>query len=376
MTGLRLRNRLVMAPMVTGMARGGRVTGAMVDHYAARARAGVGLVVVEASAVCWDHRVLDTNLAVDTDDALPGLSRLAAAVKAGGAAVLLQLLHAGPKTLDGVRVGPGNMRVLRGPPPRALGVDQIAAVPGVFAQAAVRARRAGFDGVELHAAHFYLLGAFCSPHANHRADTYGGSAAGRRRLLLETVAAVRQAAGHDAILGVRIDGVQRVPGGSGPAEAAKLAKALERAGVDLIHVSGVAAPPPHSPIPHQAHEATPERPVPPLPSLPGIPEGSYLPCAGAVRSAVRVPVIGVGRVTGARAANLALDLGLCDLVAMGRGLIADPALAARMLAGEACPHPCAHCGGCLRRVMSRQPIACDRNLHAPRPGEIGPKPGP
>ena len=357
--GLRLRNRLVFPPMVTGFAsatRQGAVTDRLLDHYEQRARGGCGLVIVEASAVDWAHRLVDRNVGVHDDTLVPGLATLAARIRGHGAAAFVQLVHAGPKSLAVTRrVGPSPVRVYDGPLPEELSLDAIAAVPASFAAAARRARDAGFDGVELHAAHLYLLGSFLSPYTNRRDDAYGGALDRRLRLLLEVIQAVRAEVGAFP-LGCRFDGVENVVRGIDVEEAQEIACIVEEAGVDLLHVSGVRAPF-HAPERHRRFTAE-SRPA----YLRGVPDGCFLPCAARVKEVAGVPVIGVGMVRDAAFARRAMAAGWCDLLAVGRGQIADPRFVKKTLAGRDDDiDACVGCGQCYDRVTTDLPLACSVN---------------
>lgn len=264
----------------------------------------MGLVIVEASAVTWEHRLQDNNLGLHHDRLVPGMARLARRIKAHGPGALVQLVHAGSESMVASRlVGPSAVRVLRGPLPEALSTEEIARIKELFVAAAGRAREAGFHCVELHCGHLYLLSAFLSPYTNRRQDRYGGNTRNRARLITDIIRALRSEA-RGLLVSCRINGLENIRGGVEIDEARRVARVLEDAGVDLLHVSGVISRNANSPIPHYQPEElslfSPEtRPA----LLRGFPFGSHLPCAGAIKEAVSVPVIGVGKVRQAAAAR-------------------------------------------------------------------------
>ena len=182
---------MVMAPMVTNFATpDNEITDYQVTYYAERALGGVGTIVVEASVIHKEVRAFERQVGVYDDRLLPGLSRLADAIHTNGAVALMQIHHAGPKNnpaigLEPVSVSPVMIR--EGSMPRQLSSDELHQVRRDFVAAARRARQAGFDGVELHAAHFYLLSASISPYTNRRNDEYGGNVPNRARLTRETI---------------------------------------------------------------------------------------------------------------------------------------------------------------------------------------------
>jgi 2,4-dienoyl-CoA reductase-like NADH-dependent reductase (Old Yellow Enzyme family) len=207
---LAVRNRTVMSSLFTRLcARDGTPTPALVDYLVARAVGEVGLIMTEAAGVTDEGALDEGALAVHDDRFIAGLAALADAVQRHGARIGMQLNHAGPqRTTPGARlvaasnVGWERLRVATGAVPEPLTGEEIAAIVDAFGDAARRAKAAGFDLVEIHAAHGYLLGSFLSPRTNLRADRYGGSAEGRARVLREVVRRVRRAVGAEFPLSV------------------------------------------------------------------------------------------------------------------------------------------------------------------------------
>ncbi len=344
-----LPNRVVMPSMGTNMADSkGRVTQAMLDYYQARAAGRPGLMVVEAACVHPSGRVIERHFMNHDESSVEDMSRLAQAVKGDGQVAILQIIHGGRNShprLVGELLAPSP---LRGPTskstPRGMTLLEIEAMVDCFARAAERAVRAGFDGVEVHGAHEYLVHQFLTPYCNQRLDAYGGSGEGRLRFAREVVQAVRAAMGPDAILAFRLSGDDHVKGGLAAADAARIAAVLERDGVDLFSVTG------------GVYE-TPHMVVPPLP----MEAGTHMAAAAEVKKAVSVPVAGVGRVHTAAAAESFLDR--VDLVACGRAFLADPLWLEKTRRGEtALVRPCIGCNqGCIDRVLEGLPITCVAN---------------
>lgn len=355
--GLRLRNRLVLAP-ITGAfcTTDAEVTDASLGFYVQRSR-DVGLVIVEAATVRADGRGNPRSLGLWSDAQMEGVARLAAAIKAEGAAVVVQLSHAGGRSvpIEGGLRGPSPSGVAFRPDvePTVLGVSQIAAITGDFVAAAVRAREAGFDGVELHGAHFTLLGQFLSPLTNHREDRYGGSAAGRATLSVEMVRAIREKLGSDFPILFRLNAVETIEGGQTPEDAAVVARLLEEAGVDAIHASLATVS--WKEIDGRAYlQSTAALAKDKL-------KGGALQYASVVKRAVRVPVIAVGKL-GPEEARAAVQDGMADMAAIGRQMIADPATAGKILSGrDEEIVQCRECFSCFNSIGKGMPIVCSTN---------------
>lgn len=347
--GFELPNRVMMPSMGSNLADAkGMVTPAMLDYYAARAEGGPGLMVVEAACVHPSGRVIEHHFMCHDASTLDGMRRLADAVKAHGVIAVVQLIHGGRNAhprLVGELLAPS---ALRGPTakvtPRAMTRLEIEAMVECFARAAERAVKAGFDGVEVHAAHEYLLHQFLTPYCNLRQDDYGGDLAGRARLALQVAEAVRVEIGPDKMLIYRVSGDDHVRNGIHPGEAADIAKLLEKAGVDMVSVTG------------GVYE-TPHLVVPPLP----MPMGTHLPAAEVVKRAVGLPVAAAGRVR--KAAQAEEALAKVDLIACGRAFLADPLWLKKSAQGrEESIRPCIGCNqGCIDRVLEGLAITCVSN---------------
>jgi 2,4-dienoyl-CoA reductase-like NADH-dependent reductase (Old Yellow Enzyme family) len=316
-----LRNRVAMSPMCTYGATDGHAGDWHLVHLGARAAGGVGLVVVEATAVEARGRISPHDLGLWRDDQIDGLRRVAAFVRGQGAAAAVQLAHAGRKAsthrpwapqrgavadadggwdVVGATAAPfaPNLRT-----PTALRESELPGVVTAFAAAAARADAAGFDAVELHAAHGYLLHQFLSPLVNDRDDGYGGGFDGRTRLLREVVAAVRSALPAGKPLLVRISASDWRDDGWSVDDSVRLAVDLAALGVDLIDCSSGGA------VAGVAIAAGP---------------GYQVPFAERLRREAGVATGAVGRITEAAQADAIVREGRADLVLLGKPLLRDP----------------------------------------------------
>lgn len=303
-----LANRVVMPPMGMGMATlAGEVTDGNIRHYVARAKAHPGLIIVEFCSVAPGGRPSPRQLAIDNDAQIVGLRRLTTAIKETGTPVAIQLAHAGALTRATITghqpVGPSDVL----PPaaveaPHALAVDEIATLVRTFGDAAVRAVEAGFDAIELHGAHGYLLSQFVSPYTNRREDGYGKTIEGRLRFPLEVIAEVRRRLDRCFPLAYRLGAADLVAGGLTLEEGTVVATHLAAAGVNLLDVS--------SGLGGYGQGMTKQ--------------GYFVYLAEAVKKVVSVPVVGVGNITEAEYAHRIIREGRVDLVAVGRAMIANP----------------------------------------------------
>ncbi len=368
---LEVRNRVVMSPMeVDYGSPEGHVTPRAVAYYRARGEGGVGLVIVEATCVeSRAGRLSPRQLVCDRDAAVPGLRRLAGAVRRTGAAVALQLNHAGRKAtsrLTGVPpVAPSPLPNRWGETPRELGHGEIAELAERYGEAAARAMLAGFDAVELHAAHGYLISQFLSPTYNRRQDGYGGPLANRCRFLLEVIAQVRRRVGPDFPVLCRLsaveyearDALEPLAGGITLEETLEVARRAEAAGIDAFDISATLVG---------------EARLHPM----SWPEGVLIPLAAAVKGAVSVPVIATGRIP-PRLGEEALAAGRADLVALGRALLADPELVAKLAANRPAEvTPCIYCSLCLDPEVSAEGSRCAVNPALGQEGEMALEPSP
>jgi len=232
-----------MPPMVRNFAGvDGTITQQLIDHYAARARGGAGLIIVEATYVQPSGRVWFQGIGIDDDRHIPGLGQLADAVHRWGSKIEIQLVHGGRQSTSTVSrlpvVAPSAIPCpITGSFPREFSPQEITDLIEDFAQAARRAKAAGFDGVELHGAHGYLLSQFFSAHVNHRTDKYGGDLRGRATIALEIIQRIKQLNGADYPVTIRINGQDNLPDGQTIDDAVALARILEAAGFAALHVT-------------------------------------------------------------------------------------------------------------------------------------------
>ena len=308
---LNLRNRIVMPPMATGKAVEGAPGEEMTEYYRARSK-GTGLVIVEHAYVMLQGMAHPGQLSMAEDSVIPAYRKLTDAIRGEGASVLAQLNHAGIKAMDtGLPpAGPSALPVKDGVS-EAMDPGQIRAVAAAFTAAAVRAKEAGFDGVELHSAHGYLLNQFYSPLTNRREDAYSAETVeNRTRLHGEIIRAVREAVGDGFVLAVRFGACDYAEGGSRIGDIPEAVSTFVSAGADLIDISGGMTGF----------------------MRPGHSEPGYLKeLSLAAKSAVTVPVILTGGVTAAREMEALLLEGAADLIGIGRALLKDPAWSEKAL---------------------------------------------
>ncbi|MDP6346856.1 MAG: NADH:flavin oxidoreductase, partial [Dehalococcoidia bacterium] len=346
---LHLKNRLVMPPMNSRMGDpGGVVSQRTVDYYARRAQGGVGFIIVEIGAVDPVQIVSPTQLQLSDDRFIPGMARLAQAIKDNGARSAIQIHHPGrqaPASVTGTpAVAPSTLSSRRsGETPKELSPSEIEGLVGLFAQAARRAKDAGFEAVEIHGAHGYLLCQFLSPYSNHRDDDYGGDAARRARFPLQVIEAVRNEVGRDFPIIFRFSASEFTQGGLTIEDGKAIARLVEEAGVDCLSISA-------------GTDASLEWAVQPV----LLPVGCLLPLAEAVRQEAYVPVIAVGRINHPSIAEAALQEGKADLIALGRPLLADPDYPRKAQEGRWDEiRKCIACNSCRRDPWPRElPICC------------------
>ena len=316
-----------MPAMFTRLATAdGVVTQKLVDYYAERAKGSTGIIVIEYSDCVTGEGEGGMKSASTMTALYPGLKKLSGAIKSNGAAAIIQICRARqkvPELADIPLVAPSRLVHSHAEcgkyyhrMPRALTVPEIERIEDGYAEAAERARQAGFDGVELHGAHGYLLCDFVSPYVNRRKDKYGGPLENRARFPLEIARKIREKVGRSFVVGYKMNGDDFVPKGLTPDEAMRFAKMLEEAGIDYITVSA-------------AMEPRVDFFIQPT----YIDPGSLVYLAGRIKSSIKIPVVAVGSLN-VELAEKALREGQADLVALGRASIADPDIAAKLSAGR------------------------------------------
>lgn len=387
---LELRNRIVMAPMGSNFAEADGHCGERIQaYYEARARGGAGLLIMGVCSVAFPHGTAEPyQVGVSRDEFIPGLAAIAQRVHRHGAKIAMQLQHAGKTAVRDLAEGremwvpsmppPGAREIfgaltreelssfvgIGSKPPRIRVMDQadIEQMVEYFAAAAARAQQAGFDGVELHAGHSYILAGFLSPYYNRREDDYGGVLENRARLLLRTIRAVKARTGAGFPVWVRLDGEEmHTPGGITLPDAIATARMAAEAGADAISVSAYATI-------KRGSDFTDA----PLPQQPG----AYLGHAAAVRKAVTVPVISAGRIE-PDVASQGITRGDFDFVAMARKMLADPEIPIKLAANRPQDiRPCIYCYACVSEIFVNRRVKCAVNALTGHEFEAAIEPAP
>lgn len=353
---LSVKNRFVMPPLVTNLGdEEGRVTEDSIAYYRERARGGFGLIITEVTAVCPRGKGFPRELGIWREDQIPGYRRLIDAIHQEGSKVFVQLHHAGRQTKSEIIRG----QVPEAPSPIPCPVmqewpeemtkERIREMIGAFGDAALRAKKAGADGVEIHGAHGYLIGEFMSAYANQRKDEYGGNLQNRMRFPIEIVKEIRKKTGEDFLISFRFSYDEKVRRGNTVEDSIQMAQMLEQASVDVLNVSiGV-------------YESASY-----ISASSALPRGFTRYQTKKIRSKVSIPVISVGRYD-RQTAEEALRDGAADFIAFGRASLADPKLPQKMMEGrEEEIIPCISCNkGCLEQVFQGKNVGC---IYNPRTG--------
>ena len=388
---IQLRNRIIMAPMGSNFAEADGHCGERIQaYYEARAEGGAGLLIMGVCAIAFPAGTAEPyQVGVSSDEFIPGLSRLAERVHKHGAKIAMQLQHAGKNAIRDMAAGrplwvpsippASSSDMMQALTPEELAsfvsavrgrkggiqmqvMDQhdIAQMVEWFAAAAERAQRAGFDGVEIHAAHNYIIAGFLSSYYNRREDAYGGSLENRARLLVEVLAAVRARVGAGFGVWLRLDAEEMLtPGGITLEDAKAVARLAQIAGADAVSVSAYAAT--------TSGVAFTEAPLVQKP-------GAFLEWTAAIKQCVSIPVIAVGRIE-PEVGESAIAAQHCDFIAMGRKLLADPQLPNKLLSGQVqAVRPCIYCYVCVSQIFINERVKCAVNPQTGHEAEriIGP----
>ncbi len=340
----------------------GSVPDKLIDFLEARARGGVGLIILETVTVDERFPYIMQSIGLWDDSLIPGFKRFVDVIHAHGAKLAPQISHPGPESfsfMKGIQpVGPSPaLCKTSGQVCRELAAEEIEPIVEQYGEAARRARDAGCDAIELHAAHNYMLaGSFLSPLRNKRTDSYGGTTDGRLRFLLEVMGSIKAKAGPDFPVILRISGDEYLPGGRTLEDTLYIAPKLVEAGVDAFEISGGVQP------------ELAWRVIPPM----GTPLGLNVPAAAAVKQVVDVPVMVVGRINNPLLAEDILQKGHADVTVMGRALLADPELPSKAAEGRFDDIvPCAACGlGCVGEQMKMRSMTCVINPSVGREKEL------
>lgn len=306
---LLLANRLVMPPMATAKAEAdGKVSQAILDYYAEKSAGGhIGLVIIEHSFIRGEGKASENQLSVADDSVIAGLKKLADIIRLNGSKSVVQINHAGSAAVGEVigttPVGPSAVANPRkGGIPREVTRQEIAEIVAAFRDAARRVKAAGFDGVEIHSAHGYFLNQFFSPLTNKRTDEYGGDVQNRIRIHLQVIEAVRAVVGADFPVFLRLGAADYSEGGTSIEDSQSAARQFEKAGVDILDISGG----------FSGY------------TIPGVTgQGYFAPLAEAIKKVVSIPVILTGGITEAQAAERLLAEGKANLIGVGRAVLQD-----------------------------------------------------
>lgn len=346
-----VKNRVFMPPISTNLADKGYVTDALVAHYAARAKGGVGLIVTEVTTVEPTYIYLPGDMSIRDDSFIPGWKKLTEAVHQYDCKILPQLFHPAymafpipgtPRLIAPSNVGPYYAKEA----PRSVTKEELKVIIKQFGEAALRVKTAGADGVEIHAAHAHgLLGGFLSPLYNKRTDEYGGDISCRLRLTLEVIEEVRKMCGKDFIIDVRISGDEYTDGGLNINDMIYVSKTLEKAGVDMLHVSGGTTIARGSSIP-----------------APGTKMGSHALLSEEIKKHVSIPVATVGRITEPWIADELIANDKADICMMGRANLCDAEFVNKAMSGHVEDiRPCIGCLRCLTGIMFGKRVSCTIN---------------
>lgn len=373
---LRIKNRMVKpGQAVLFSSKEGYITDRNLAHYEVIAQGGIGLIIVEMAAIDFPTGYTpDGDLRIDDDKFIPGLSNLAKVIHNNGATAFLQLGHSGPiqapiqgaKPRSSSSLNTENSPGLYLPfgPTTELTIPEIEDIVDKFAKGAERARKAGFDGVEIHAAHYYLLNSFFSAVWNKRQDRYGGSLENRARFACEIIREIREREGQEFPVGIRLNGAEYgAEEASTPQEVQMMCQMIEKSGADFIHASAWGYGPYYNAI------LTPEQifyPQAPKHWGKGLDmsrkgAGGLTLLAAGIKKAVSIPVITVGRLDPVLAEKV-LRQGRADFVAMGRALMADPQIVQKLMEGRAEDvRPCMACMMCVDSTHRGKAAVCRVN---------------
>jgi 2,4-dienoyl-CoA reductase-like NADH-dependent reductase (Old Yellow Enzyme family)/NADH dehydrogenase FAD-containing subunit len=369
---LTLKNRLAMAQMTMNYAtEEGFATEKLIRHYLERARGGVGLIFVEGTFFTAEGRGYRNQLGLASDEHAEKLKRLTEAVHGleNRAKIFIQIHHAGARASSKVTglqpVAPSAIPPYPGAEtPRALSKEEIKGLVEAHIRAAERAKKAGFDGVDIHCAHGYLVPGFFSSLSNLRTDEYGGDLSGRTRFLMEVIHGIKESLGEFPLT-IKISGDEYIEGGLNIEKMTEIALLAQEAGIDGITLSAGTVGGKKIEDLSQAHKV--------LRTMPMMTEhGCLVPLAAEMKKSLKIPVITVGRINHPVLAEEIVAQGKADLVAMGRGLLADPNLPIKAFEGrEEEIRSCIGCNeGCYKRILQQQEIQCSVNPTVGREGEI------
>ena len=367
--GVTLRNRIVLPPMNTNFAEAdGSVSERFKRYYVERGKGGAGLLIVSSAYIDPAARKRAGSLLIHEDRFIPKLSDFVAAVHATGAKIFQQINHNGRllssskelrTAVSGGAIGPSAVpHLVTGEIPHVLNKEEIRVLVEKFGQAARRAKEAGYDGVELHGTHGYLLNEFFSCYSNRRTDEYGGTLENRMRFSIEIYRRVRDLTGDDFLIGYRFNAREFAPVETPLEDVVALCQRLEEEGVDLLHMS-------------VGNSETPGMLIKFIP-FGSSPRGCYANLAGAIKQHLRIPLVAVCRINTPEVAERILAEKKADFVATGRALIADPWWPEKALRGETERiRRCVACNqGCMEQLVQEKQVTCIYNPEVGYEGEL------
>lgn len=304
-----LKNRLIMPPMATSKSeKDGKVSKAILDYYDEKSKGGyLSLIIIEHSFIMQQGKASENQISVANDDVIENLKKLASVIQKNGSKAVMQINHAGSaasKDVTGtVPVGPSAVaNPFKGDMPKELTHEEIKDIVKGFKEAAIRVKKAGFDGVEIHSAHGYLLNQFFSPLTNKRTDEYGGDVKGRIKIHLEIIKAIREAVGDEFPILMRLGASDYMEGGNTIEDSKIAAHEFEKAGLDILDISGGFC----------------------RYTLPGnTSQGYFSPLSEGIKEVVSIPVILTGGITEVESAERLLSEGKADLIGVGRAIFKD-----------------------------------------------------
>ena len=346
-----LENRFVRSATWEGLATDeGFVTDRLIDLSVQLAKGGVGLIITGHAYVSKEGQASPWQLGAHSDTFIKGLAAMVDAVHGAGGKVVLQVAHAGCRAnfgLTGIEpFGPSAMIGETGPACRAMTEDEILKVGEAFARAAVRAKKAGFDGIQIHAAHGYLLSQFLSPFHNRRKDAYGGGIENRARIVLEVLRRVRDTVGPVYPVLIKMNSEDFVDGGFSVDDMLAAALMLEKAGIDAIELSGGSA---LSPKYISSRVGRIEREED---------EVYYREAARRYKEKVHVPLMLVGGIRSYGVARKLAEDGIADYIALSRPLIREPGLISRWRSGDTGKAACVSDNGCFAPARAGRGLSC------------------
>lgn len=350
--GMTLKNRFVRSATWEGMAaEDGSCTDELVDIVEELSKGDIGLIISSHAFASSEGRSSIGQLAVYDDRFTGGLRQMAQAAHNHGSKILLQIGHAGVRSPTSLTkqdaVGPSCMATSPGESARAMTREEIDSLVGAFVDATKRAKAAGYDGVQIHVAHGYLLSQFLSPYFNQRTDEYGGTVENRARIVLDILAGIRSAMGDAFPVLVKLNSEDFIDRGLTVDEMLQVASMLEEAGIDGIELSGGTTDP--NGDEHPVREGTPTKEEE---------EVYYRDAARRFKEMIRVPLILVGGIRSCGVAEELIESGLADYVAFCRPLIREPHLVARWQSGDTRPSECDSCAKCLGPIRRGDGMFC------------------